>query len=617
MKQLFLSVVVLLVVTTGALAGPMAFYVSATENDTHPGTQAQPFKTIERARDAVRASNATMTEDITVFLGGGRYVLTKPIVLEPPDSGTGGHRVIYRNVPGDAPILSGGQRITGWTRDVGNRWKAPVTIPNFRQLHVNGQRAVRAAGPVPQGIRLHGKEGYRIDDGSWAKWQNPSDIEFCYRVVWTHSRCPVQSIRTDGAGAIITMRQPCFTYARNKEGVQVSLPSYVQNALELLDEPGEWYLDRKAGMVYYMPREKEDMATAEVVAPALDQILLLNGTLDKPVHDVQFIGLTFADADFLRPSEIGHADVQANFLLDPLHLLERDGKTTAIHNEHLKSPSAVVCRASHSIRFDACTFTRMGGGALDIEVGSSDNTMDGCEFFDVGGSAIQVGDVLKDDHHPDDPRRIVKNNAVTNCYIHDVAVSYNGGVGVFVGYTDGTVIAHNEICRLPYSGVSIGWGWGEEDAGGGAANYTQPFRYKTPTAARNNRCEFNHVHHVMQAMQDGGAIYTLSIQPGTILRGNHLHDNKGGPGGIYLDEGSGNINVTGNLIYRVPRPLNFNNSAQDRRATCEVHDNVAEEAAAAQWSADKPDSLPENARKIAAEAGPGSEYRARFDRKAK
>ncbi len=143
-----------------------------------------------------------------------------------------------------------------------------------------------------------------------------------------------------------------------------------------------------------------------------------------------------------------------------------------------------------------------------------------------------------------------------------------------IGYTDGTIIAHSEICRLPYSGVSIGWGWGEEDAGGGAANYTQPFRYKTPTATPNNRCEFNHIHHVMQALQDGWAIYTLSIQPGTIIRGNDLHDNKGGPGGIYLDEGSGNNNVTGNLIYRIPRPLNLNNSAQDRRATCDVHDNA-------------------------------------------
>jgi len=75
-------------------------------------------------------------------------------------------------------VLSGGQRIAGWTRDVGNRWKAPVAIPDFRQLHVNGQRAVRAAGPAPQGIRLLGNEGYRVDDGSWANWQNPSDIEF-------------------------------------------------------------------------------------------------------------------------------------------------------------------------------------------------------------------------------------------------------------------------------------------------------------------------------------------------------------------------------------------------------------------------------------------------------
>ena len=100
-----------------------------------------------------------------------------------------------------------------------------------------------------------------------------------------------------------------------------------------------------------------------------------------------------------------------------------------------------------------------------------------------------------------------------------------GGVGVFAGYTEGTRIAHNEICRLPYSGISVGWGWGEEDAGGGG--YNQPHRYDTPTPARNNRIEMNHLHHLMHPMMDGGGIYTLGNQPGTIIRGNHIHDNRG------------------------------------------------------------------------------------------
>ena len=189
------------------------------------------------------------------------------------------------------------------------------------------------------------------------------------------------------------------------------------------------------------------------------------------------------------------------------------------------------------------------------------------------------GDVLKDDHHPDDPRRVVKNNTVANNYIHDCGVEFWGSVGVFAGYTEGTVIAHNEICRLPYSGISVGWGWGEEDAGGGNPNYQQPFKYDTPTPAKNNRIEYNQIHGVMSKTDDGGAIYTLGNQPGTIIRGNHIHDcmnaksSRGWACGIYLDEGSGFIEITNNLVHGVRIPMNYNNHSQNRKATCNEQDN--------------------------------------------
>jgi hypothetical protein len=384
----------------------------------------------------------------------------------------------------------------------------------------------------------------------------------------------VAAMAKDGEQAVITMLQPWFTLARTKEGVQVDLPAYVENALELLDEPGEWYLDRTSHVVYYLPRPGEDMAQAEVIAPAVETLVALQGTLDKPVANLRFEGLTFADADWLRPSEIGHVDLQANFILTPGEkLFTRDGHVTMVHNEASKSPAHIVCHTTHAVTFERCVFTRLSGAALDLEVGAQDNVVNGCHFYDVGGSAIQVGDVLTGDHHPDDPRRIVRGNAVTNCTIHDCAVEYMGGLGIFGGYTQGTRIAHNLIYDLPYSAVSLGWGWGEEDAGGGAPNYVQPFKYDTPTPARDNRIEFNHIHHVMQRLHDGGAIYTLGNQPGTVIGANHLHDSRGVPGGVYFDEGSGFIEITGNVIYGVSRPVNYNNHAQDRISTCKEHDN--------------------------------------------
>ena len=580
---LLTAVVIALILCVLSAGGPLAsrgaaaeiqktFYVSPAGSDEAPGTEAKPFGTITRARRAVRAINQKMTGDIVVALRGGAHPVARRLLFDARDSGTSGHNIVYKAYPREKPILSGGKPITGWTQE-GKRWKAKTDIPNFRQLYVNSLRAVRAKGSAPPGIRLHGADGYKLPKPDMAGWGNQDDIELCYFVTWTHSRCKVKSIAKEGERAVVTMLQPHFTMARTKEGRRVKLPSYIENALELLDEPGEWYLDRKAHAVYYIPRPGEDMSKAEVIAPAIERLIELRGTLDKPVHNIHFVGLTFAHATWLQPSRIGHPDVQANFLNDATRLIKRGGTVTTAHNEMIKSPSNIVCHAAKAIRFEGCTFTKLGGGGLDIEFGSQDNVVVGCHFHDISGTAIQIGDVLKDDHHPDDPRKIVKGNKVRNCLIHDCGVEFKGSVGIFVGYTDGTLIAHNEIRSLPYTGISVGWGWGEEDAGGGA--YGQKPFYETPTTAKNNRIEANHIHHVMQELHDGGAIYTLSNQPGTIIRGNHIHDIRGGafPGGIYLDEGSGFIEVTGNCVYKVRRVRFFNNRAQNRIATCKVHDN--------------------------------------------
>jgi hypothetical protein len=570
------------------------FYISPKGSDANPGTESRPFATMDRAKKAVRAVNKEMSGDIVVMLSGGVYDADQTILFEAADSGTGGHDVIYRAVPKESPVLSGGRPIHGWQQDVGKRWKAKTDVEGFRQLYVGGVRAVRARsgrlgdtsnpgrceflqdlarrGGLP-GVERVGDEGYRTTAVKLADWRNIGDIEFCYITTWNHTRCRALGVRVDGDHAVVRMLQPYFTHARTKEGTKVDLPVYIENALELLNEPGEWYHDVAAKTVYYIPRPGEDMTKVEVLAPAVEKLVELRGTLDAPVQNIRFEGITFQHGGWLRPNKIGHCDVQANFIVDSTRndMITREGGVVNVHNEQLKSPANVVLHAAKGVRFERCTFTQLGGAGLDIEFGSQNNVVSGCTFFDISGSAIQIGDVLKDDHHPDDPRKIVRNNAVENCYIHDCCLEYMGGVGIFAGYTDRTRIAHNVITRLPYTAVSVGWGWGEEDAGGGA--YKQPQVYDTPTPAKNNRIEMNDIHHVMLQMHDGGGIYTLGNMPNTIIRGNHVHNNVGEPGGIYLDEGSGQIQVTRNIVYGVKKPMNYNNDAQNRRATCKEHDN--------------------------------------------
>lgn len=554
----------------------MTFYVATDGNDKNPGTKSAPFKTLERARAAVRNKNKNMPGDILVFLRGGVYPLERTLAFEARDSGTHGHNVVYSSYPGERATISGGKRLsTGWKRDSKGRWKVKVDIDNFRQLYVNGIRARRIRRKAPRGLELWDIHGYRTRNAGMARWRNQNDIEFHYESSrsFCNTRCKLGGItRSKQRGYYdVWMWKPYFFLARTKDGMRVSYPSHVENVFEFPFRPGEWYLDRASDTVYYKPKRGEDMATAEVIVPALQTIVALRGTPDNPVHNIQFKHIEFAHGTWLEPSENGFVDVQANFRMSPdLSLLVGDS-IKLLHGECLKSPSNIVCHAGKRIRFEGCAFTKLGGAGLDLECGAQDNVVIGCEFYDISGTAIQVGDVLQNDHHPQDPRFIVKNNRLINNYIHDVAVEYKGGLGIFVGYTNGTVVANNEICNLPYSGVSVGWGWGETDAGGGARD--QPSRFDKPTAARNNRIEHNHIHHVMLELCDGGGIYTLGNMPGTIIKGNHIHDNRGFFGGIYLDEGSGYIEIIGNVVHDVVKPMNYNNIAQNRNMTCNEHGN--------------------------------------------
>lgn len=591
----------LLLAAGPAIAETVTFHVSPAGNDTNAGSLEKPFQTLVKARDAVRALPKGAGRDVAIILRGGVHTLSAPFILTATDSGRRDHPVVFKNHPGETPILSGGRRVTGWTQDTNQVWKAAAPVDDFRQFYVNGNRRDRAHGNPPPDLKLAGDAGYQTSLGSMADWKNPDAMELVYFDVWCHTRCRIKSIRRDGDRAFIEMLPSYFEYARIKEGAQLNEPASIENALELLDEPGEWYLDRPSKTLHYLPMPGEEMSQAEAIVPALEKLVELRGTLDQPVHDITFEGITFSHAGWLLPNTNGHVDIQANFTLSLTNMIKRDEHVTDIHNEHKKSPANVVCHSGHFIRFERCRFTHLGGAGLDIDDGSQDNTVIGCEFADVSGSAIQVGDVRPVDHHPRDPRRIVKNNTIAQNDIHDAAVEYQGGVGVFAGYTEGTRIVNNHIHDLPYSGVSVGWGWGEEDAGGGNPAYRQPFHYDTPTTCRDNQIISNHIHNVMQRLNDGGAVYTLGNMPGTIIGWNHIHDNPGIPGGIYLDEGSGFIEVTSNLVYAVNKPMNFNNEVQDRKATCNEHDNYFDRT---------PDAKsPEEIRQIVQNAGIQSPWR--------
>ena len=523
---------------------------------------------------------AAAASDTTILLHDPMYQLRETLVLDQSRI-PAGRTIRFSAAPSSRPVISGGREIE-LRGEMEAMWRLEAPPPPVRDLWIAGHRAERMRS---DDLRTFLPDLDTRPDGFWtsspgpAAWPDPTGVEMGFLVEWSHMIVGVDSVRPEEGGSRIIMRQPELDLCRRKEGVRAGRPSILENTGPPA-VPGQWWLDAARGEILYLPRETDDPAGSGFVAPVLEVLLEIRGST-APHGRIELSGLTFSHTGWNRPSTDGHVDLQANFTLRDDHLHERDGHITNIHNECRRSPAGVVLDSAREVRFESCTFAHLGGAGIDILRGSRDVEISGCELYDIAGSGIQVGGVDRLDHHPDSEDQIVERVVVEDCRIHDIGAEYYGSVGVFTGYVRNTRISHNEIFDLPYSGVHLGWGWGEEDPGGNknmtnSAAYHQPMYFDTPTPARDNLVEANHIHHVMQRMNDGGGIYTLSDQPGTAIRSNAVHDSIGKPGGIYLDEGSAHIEVVGNLVYYVAKPLNFNNRGGDRIATCGVSGNTVD-----------------------------------------
>ena len=508
------------------------FYVDPVNGlDNNSGTSTgTAFKTLAKARDAVKAANTNMTGDITVYLRGGWHMLSSTLTFDQTVSGTNGHNVIFSAYPGEYPVISGGKQVTGWTRYNAslNIWKAtaPTGIGN-RQLYVNCVRAIRAhKGSGLSGV-VKTNTGFTTTDATIQTWGNKSDIEFIfnglqggvtrsYGTYWIEARIGVASI----VGTVITMKEPAWSAVNRSDGSQwTPFPTDIENAYELLDQPGEWYLDRPAGVVYYIPRTGEDMATACVIAPVLETLVSAVGTLAAPLHNIQFKGITFAHATWLVPSgNEGFPEDQANCCAGNIGW----------------PPGNITFRAARNLRFEGCIFKHLGGAlGLDIGGGSQNNVVVGCCFTDISGNGIHLGNTS--DPVRSDTRARDTGNQVVDCYVHDVCCEYRGGVGIFCGYVSDMLVSHNEISNTPYSGLSCGWGWG------------------TNSYAQDNQFTYNYFHNFCLSLGDGGGIYTLSNQPNTKWNNNWFDSMPFRENGaaIYPDEGSGNMEIHHNVCSNI------------------------------------------------------------------
>ncbi|WP_329373613.1 discoidin domain-containing protein [Streptomyces sp. NBC_00669] len=502
-----------------------------------------------------------MRGDIHVELASGTYRLSKTFALTPQDSGSNGHRIVYEAAPGAHPVISGGSQVTGWTlADPAHHvYKAHVGDIDTRQLYVDGELETRARSADNPGGFTKTATGYTITDTALDAYKNQSDMEVVSRWGWMLMRCPVQSI----SGTTMTVQQPCFHNANLHQGEEIQNPTWLENARELLDTPGEWYLDKSQGELYYLPKPGQDLKTADVTVPRVQDLVDLNGTAAHPVSDVSFQGITFADSTWLAPSsDDGLVEGQAGFRITG----DDNPDFDSTRLKWVKTPGAVNVSHGHRIGFQGDTFTRLGAVGLNLNTGTQGTDVTGNVFKEIAGTGIQVGGVEVVDAHPTDPRDITKDNTVDNNVVTNVADQYGGSLGIFAGYTDHTVITHNKVYDLPYSGISVGWGWGLTDPGGDTnypGNSGVPI-WDTPTTSRDTVVTDNVISDIMKSQADGGAIYTLSADPGGVVSGNYINGTTPTAyGAIYQDEGSRYWHTTDNALCDVAFQWLFLNHGMD------------------------------------------------------
>ena len=573
MKKLFVTAICILC-NHWLLAGEI--WISPKGSDFNDGTRQSPKATLtsalRQAREWRRTEDNRIQGGITIYMEGGTYAFHEPVFIRPEDSGTKESPTMIRSVGDEKVVLSGGICINGWKKQ-GKVWVADVPAFNgrpldFRQLWVNGKKAVRARDvedfekmnricsvdekneilyvPAVSIRRLIDNKG-----NLKAKY-----AEMVLHQMWCVANLRIRSVEVQGDSAAIRFHQPesriQFEHPWPRPMVTTdghNSAFYLTNARELQDVPGEWYHDIDARKVYYYLREGEKMQEAEVIVPAVETLVRVEGTLDRPVCHIRFEKITFSYTTWMRPSEKGHVPLQAGmYLTDGYRIdpkMQRNYLNHPLDNQGwLGRPAAAVrVVAARQIDFERCRFEHLGSTGLDYEEAVQGGVVRGCLFRDIAGNGLLVGSfspAAHETHLPYDPadrREVCTQQQINNCYFTEIGNEDWGCLAIAAGYVGDVNIEHNEISEVPYSGISLGWGW------------TQ-----TVNCMRNNRVHANLIHHYAKHMYDVAGIYTLGSQPKSYVTENCVHSIYK-PGYVhdpnhwfylYTDEGSSFITVRDN-----------------------------------------------------------------------
>ena len=575
---IYLSFIIFLGWFPSLFAGEI--YVSLQGNDKNPGTKEAPFYTLNRAikqaREWRRLNRPEVAGGIYIRLEEGVYAQRNSLFLRPEDSGTPDSPTVICAVDGAHPVISGGVAVTGWKRGCNHPaipeklrqkiWSAEAPLignrrVETRQMWVNGHKVQRAAqfpdGGLEQMIDFNPEEQTITIPVSQnvnpKRLQNAGQLEMIVHQRWAIAILRVKSIDAKDGQAVVRFHEPeshlefAHPWPQPVIGGEKGNSSFcLTNALELLDQPGEWFQEYPSGTIYYYPQAGENMETAEVIIPALETLVTIDGTLSRPVKHIQFNGITFAHTSWMRPSFQGHVTLQGGFPLLDAYKLQEPGLPEKAELENqawiIRPETAIRVRGAEHIDFKHCTFRHLSSTGLDYEWAVTASSVEDCQFTDIGGTALLVGafpDGGFETHVPfipADVRELCSHITIRNNFISNVTNEDWGCVGIGAGYVRNMDISHNEVCHLNYSGICVGWGWTSLESG-----------------MCNNRIEANYVHHFARRLYDAGGLYTLSNQPGSVMRNNRIEHLIEAPYAtndrafyIYLDEATDGYTIENN-----------------------------------------------------------------------
>lgn len=517
------------------IMGENDLVVAPYGDDSNAGTLEAPLRTLEKAKELLK--NNSGKDSVTVWFREGAYTINETVKFTAEDR----ENVLYRSYPGEKVAFSGSKEIKGWneTKINGvNAFVKDIEINSdddyFLSLFKGEKRLARPVYPKEDVFKVADPS---TEEGIPATWDtgfftycvafyahkedvinfaNASDVEVKMMHFWCDEILPMKSVDT-ATGRIETTKPTAMI-------IRVDDNYVFENVKEALCEPGEWYLDRAEQKLYYIPEEGDTVENTVLHAGDTEQFMTFENA-----ENIAFQGIDFMDTDWEY--------VDGKFTGNPFPADHPLHGNVIYGSEHPQAafevPAAIYIAGSKGINFTDCRFENISYTAVKFDKGTQDCDVTSCYFNGIGANAIFIhGDFVMP--------ATTKNINVTDCHIAYYGRIFNNAIGILLTHAYDCDLKYNEIHDGWYTGVSVGWNWGYAD-------------HPTDKIDISN----NLIYNIGNGwLSDMGGIYTLGVQPETVISGNVIYNvgcDEGAYGyggwGIYLDEGSSEMLVENNLVY--------------------------------------------------------------------